>query len=135
MSERSAEGWPEGVSHLVVRNLFDGGAVAELGQFRELWSGVEILPLYGRAPDGRALSPTLPSAAILRYAPGAEVPEHEHRGFEHIVVLSGSQEDARGRYPGGTCVINPPGTRHAVRSNEGCMVLAIWNRPVEVLRG
>jgi anti-sigma factor ChrR (cupin superfamily) len=71
-----------------------------------------------------------PAAAFLRYAPGASVPVHEHTGFEHIYVLAGSQEDERGRYAAGDFVINPPGSRHAVRSPEGCIVLAVWQRPV-----
>jgi anti-sigma factor ChrR (cupin superfamily) len=85
--------------------------------------GVERHMLYDTGNDG-------PSAALLRYAPGAEVPPHQHIGYEHIIVLSGAQEDERGRYPAGAMVINPPGTQHHVRSPEGCLVLAIWNRPV-----
>ena len=33
------------------------------------------------------------AAAMLRYAPNAEVPLHEHDGYEHIFVLEGAQED------------------------------------------
>lgn len=91
--------------------------------WRPFRPGVEIHSIYERGADG-------PAAAFLRYAPGAEVPRHRHVGFEHIYVLVGSQEDERGRYRAGTLLVNPPGTSHSVRSPEGCVVLAIWERPV-----
>lgn len=87
--------------------------------------GVEIHRLYPPEPDGAA-------AALLRYQPGASVPRHLHTGFEHILVLSGSQIDDNGTYEAGTLVVNPPGTRHTVSSPEGCIVLAIWAKPVHI---
>ncbi|WP_437738847.1 cupin domain-containing protein [Sorangium sp. So ce1335] len=89
-------------------------------RFRE---GVEIHRLYGSGDAGA-------SAALLRYAPGASVPQHVHRGREHILVLAGSQSDERGHHRAGTLVVNSPGTRHSVSSAEGCIVLAIWEQPV-----
>ena len=73
------------------------------------------------------------AAAYLRYQPGAEVPLHRHPAPEHIFVLEGAQEDEYGHYPAGSVVINPPGTRHTVRSPEGCLVLVVWGRQVEFL--
>lgn len=87
--------------------------------------GVEIHRLYPAEPDGAA-------AALLRYQPGASVPHHCHTGFEHILVLSGSQTDDNGTYPAGTLVVNPPGTRHTVSSTDGCIVLAIWAKPIQI---
>jgi anti-sigma factor ChrR (cupin superfamily) len=120
-------------SRLVLRGVFDDFVPEEYGKFVPLHPGVEILPLYGMTAEGQPLSPHQPSAAILRYAPGASVPRHGHPGFEHIIVLRGSQSDALGTYPKGTCVVNPPGSSHWVNSEEGCLVLAIWDRPVELL--
>ena len=71
-----------------------------------------------------------PSAAFLKYAPGAEVPFHSHSGLEHILILAGSQTDENGTFHEGDIIINPPGTRHSIRSQYGCEVLAIWNAPV-----
>lgn len=121
-------------SRVVLRDLFENFKPEAYGEFVPLHPGVEILPLYGIAGDGKHLSSTEPSAALLRYAPGARVPRHEHLGFEHIIVLSGQQADALGHYPRGTCVISPPGSDHAVVSEEGCIVLAIWVRPVEIMK-
>jgi anti-sigma factor ChrR (cupin superfamily) len=89
-----------------------------------LRAGVEFHALYGKPGVG-------PAAALLRYAPGATVPEHRHTDYEHILVLQGSQRDANGRYPAGTLLVSPPGSRHAVTSDEGCLVLAIWSAPIE----
>jgi anti-sigma factor ChrR (cupin superfamily) len=87
-------------------------------------AGIEIHSLYGEVGVGRA-------AALLRYAPGARLPAHRHSGFEQILVLRGSQEDDQGRYGKGTVVINPPGSKHAVASPEGCIVFVTWDLPVE----
>jgi anti-sigma factor ChrR (cupin superfamily) len=114
----------------VPRHVFDlaelaAGTKVDWTPWRE---GVDICRLYGDGDTG-------PAAALLRYAPHAEVPLHEHSGYEHIFVLSGSQEDARGVYRAGTMVLNQPGTRHRVRSPEGCTVLVVWTRPVVIVEG
>ncbi|HVZ34083.1 MAG TPA: cupin domain-containing protein [Polyangiaceae bacterium] len=90
--------------------------------FRE---GVEIARLYGEAHDG-------PSMALLRYAAGACVPKHVHHGLEHIFVLEGSQRDEGGLHEAGSLLVHGPGTSHSVASDTGCVVLAIWERPVEL---
>jgi anti-sigma factor ChrR (cupin superfamily) len=91
--------------------------------FRE---GVDIYRLYGDGKSG-------PSTALLRFHPGARVPLHEHAGYEHILVLTGSQVDENSRAAAGTLIVNPPQTRHSVLSETGCIVLAIYERPVVFL--
>jgi anti-sigma factor ChrR (cupin superfamily) len=76
---------------------------------------------------------TTGASALLRYAPGARVPLHEHPDVEHILVLSGSQADERATYSAGDVAIQPPGSRHTVASTVGCVVLLIWARPVRVI--
>ena len=88
--------------------------------------GVEIFRLYGDGITG-------PTAALLRYNKAGEVPMHEHSGYEHIFVLSGSQEDGHGIFNAGSVVINAPGSKHKVRSSGGCIVLAIYEKPVRFL--
>jgi len=84
--------------------------------------GVEIHRLY-KSDHGA-------SAALLRYEAGAKVPHHSHSGYEHIFVLSGSQSDANGKYSKGALIINSPDTSHQVSSEEGCVVLIVWEKPV-----
>ena len=91
-----------------------------------LREGVRILVL-DESPDGKD------RVALLRYEPGASVPEHMHRGRETIFVLEGTQEDHTGSHPAGTWLSNPPGTRHSIRSPEGCLVLIHWIEPVEFI--
>ena len=85
--------------------------------------GIQIHRLYGNSDSG-------PSAALLRYSPGASVPYHRHEGYEHIHVLHGAQVDAGGSYAAGTLIVNPPGSGHEVHSPDGCVVLVIWEGPI-----
>lgn len=85
--------------------------------------GIDISRLYGDGQHG-------PAAALLRYQPGASVALHHHTGYEHVFVLAGSQTDQNGVHGAGTLVINPPGSRHRVVSDHGCLVLVIWEKPI-----
>ena len=67
-------------------------------------------------------------AAPLRA--GARVAEHEHVGYEQMLVLEGDEFDEHGSYPAGSFVINPPGTRHSPGSKSGCMALLIYEKAV-----
>ena len=88
--------------------------------------GVDIYRLYGDGESG-------PTTALLRFHPGARVAMHEHSGYEHILVLDGSQVDENRRANAGTLTINPRHTRHSVVSEAGCIVLAIYEKPVAFL--
>jgi anti-sigma factor ChrR (cupin superfamily) len=85
--------------------------------------GIDIHRLYG--DDARG-----PSAALLRYAPGAALPHHTHSGYEHVTVLEGSQVDQHGTYAAPCFIVNPPGSHHGVTSPGGCLVLVVWQEPV-----
>lgn len=112
----------------VLAQLFEPEGLRALAGWRPFREGIDMIPLYGRV-DAQGT----PSAALLRYGPGASVPLHAHDGYEHILVLEGSQHDGDGSYERGTCVISQPGSQHTVVSTDGCTVLAIWNRPVRFL--
>jgi anti-sigma factor ChrR (cupin superfamily) len=92
-------------------------------RFEPFREGVEKARLFYDEASGQEV-------ALLRYRPGAGVPRHTHTGHEYILVLDGSQRDERGTYPAGTLVANPPGTGHSVSSDEGCVILGFWQRPV-----
>jgi anti-sigma factor ChrR (cupin superfamily) len=94
--------------------------------WQPLRPGVDIHWIYREGGDGAA-------AALIRFQPGGRVPLHEHRGHEHIFVLSGSQTDENGRLAAGSLMVNAPGTRHSIVSEEGCLVLAIYGRRVRFL--
>lgn len=108
----------------VFAELLQRAAAPERLDWQSLRPGVEFHALYGEPGHG-------PAAALLRYAPGARVPAHRHTDYEHILVLQGAQSDDNGHYPAGTLLVSPPGSRHAIVSDEGCLVLAIWSGPLE----
>ena len=113
--------WPDYPAHsLVLQNLRD---LAEQQPFawRPFFPGVNIHWLYRDGDEG-------PAAALIRFDPGARVPLHEHRGFEHIFMLRGSQTDENGVLHAGGLVVHAPGTRHSVFSEDGCLVLAIYEK-------
>ncbi|OSC42701.1 urea transporter [Mycobacterium decipiens] len=103
-----------------VKNL---NATGEWTAFRP---GVTAHWLYNDGNGG-------PAAVFLRYTPGARVAEHEHMGYEHLLILEGDQFDEHGSYPQGSFVINPPGTRHSPGSVGGCVALLIYEKAVRFL--
>jgi anti-sigma factor ChrR (cupin superfamily) len=110
-------------SRILLRDLFGPAQDFSSYAWQPFREGIEIARIYGDGKSG-------PAAALLRYAAGSEVPSHVHTGFEHIVVLSGSQRDERGTYGAGSVLIHAKGTAHRVASPEGCVVLALWYSPV-----
>ena len=108
---------------VVLRDLLALGARHEELAWEPMYAGVDIHWIYRDGEDG-------PAAALIRFQPGGRVPRHEHRGYEHIFVLEGSQADENGTLAAGDVMIHAPGTRHGVASDEGCLVLAIYERRV-----
>jgi anti-sigma factor ChrR (cupin superfamily) len=109
---------------IVMRDIMAMADRADSLDWQPFRDGVELYQIYG------TMGAEGPSACMLRFQPGAKVPRHAHTGYEHIIVLSGSQRDDRGDYEAGAILISPPGTDHAIVSDEGCIVLALYNAPV-----
>lgn len=67
------------------------------------------------------------ATSIVRFAPNSRFPMHEHGGGEEILVLEGVFQDEAGDYSAGSYLRNPPGTAHAPRSDEGCVLFVkLW---------
>lgn len=115
---------PKVSSRYLLENIFDARQISTGRQWQPLRQGVDISPIYDAGPDS-------PQAAFIRYQAGASVPNHLHVGFEHILILAGSQQDGDTLYTRGMLVIHSPGTEHSIRSEGGCLALAIWQKPVE----
>jgi anti-sigma factor ChrR (cupin superfamily) len=109
-----------------VTDLFRVATHPEEIPWQPFGDGVEIHRLYGDGITG-------PTAALIRFRKDGRVPIHAHTGYEHIIVLAGTQRDQNSIATAGTLIINPPGTRHSVVSEAGCIVLAIYERPVKFL--
>lgn len=110
---------------IILRDLFALALNSEIPAWRHFREGVEIHPIY---TDNAGCS-----AALLRYAPGSSVPVHKHTGYEHILIISGEQSDGQRRYQSGDLIISRPGSTHAITSDSGCIVLAVWEKPVSFI--
>jgi len=109
-----------------LKDLFQISGWQQNIHWKPFFPGVDIYRLYGDGVTG-------PTAALLRFHPGGRIPLHEHTGYEHIFVLAGSQVDENSKSETGTCIINPPGTSHSILSENGCIVLAVYEKPVKFL--
>ena len=100
----------------------------------EILSGKSVDHVFEPFRDGIEICRLLegePAVAMLRYSPGAQVPRHTHKGLETVLVLEGAQRDDNGTYGPGTLILNQEGSDHAVASDDGCIVLIQWARPIE----
>jgi anti-sigma factor ChrR (cupin superfamily) len=118
----SVPGFPRPEFH----NLFKIADWQDTIAWEPFQEGVEVHRLYGDGISG-------PTAALIRFLQDGKVALHEHTGYEHILVLAGSQQDQNTAVGAGTLLINPPGTAHSVVGRAGCIVLAIYERPVKFL--
>ena len=119
-SPRIASPANPGVKPIILKDLFNIARRQEELPWQPFADGVEVYWIY-REPDG-------PAAALLKYRPGSAIPSHDHHGFEHILVLSGSQSDENGLLETGSLMVHIAGTSHSVASEEGCIVLAIYEK-------
>jgi anti-sigma factor ChrR (cupin superfamily) len=108
---------------MVVSDLAGYANALRAHDWKPFRPGVTAHWLYKEGDDGA-------SAVLLRYEPGARVAEHEHVGYEQMLVLEGEEFDEHGSYPAGSFVINPPGTRHSPGSKGGCTALLIYEKAV-----
>ncbi len=67
--------------------------------------------------------------ALVRFAPGAVLPDHEHVELEQTYVLEGSLEDHEGAVTAGNYVWRPAGSRHDARAPNGCVSLSFFLKP------
>jgi anti-sigma factor ChrR (cupin superfamily) len=72
--------------------------------------------------------------ALMRFAPGAVLPDHEHVRIEQTLVLEGKLVDKEGPDAGlevgpGEFVWRPAGSRHVAWCPEGGLMLAIFQIP------
>jgi quercetin dioxygenase-like cupin family protein len=66
---------------------------------------------------------------LLKWEPGATLPFHRHPEIEQSWVLEGSFYDHDGICRAGQFVWRTPGSMHETRTDEGCLLLAIYRKP------
>jgi anti-sigma factor ChrR (cupin superfamily) len=72
--------------------------------------------------------------ALMRFAPGAVLPDHEHVNIEQTYVLEGRLVDKEGPAKGmevkkGEFIWREPGSRHSAWTPEGGLIIAIFQIP------
>jgi anti-sigma factor ChrR (cupin superfamily) len=96
--------------------------VASLPWMPTRFKGVEMKMLMEDKTTGL-------STALVRFAPGAILPSHEHVELEQTFVLEGSLEDEEGAVTSGNYVWRPAGSRHDARAPNGCLALSFFLKP------
>lgn len=71
--------------------------------------------------------------ALIKYLPGAYVPRHAHPGYEVVLVLQGEYVENDVLYSPGALIVRSPGSTHEMRSDVGCVILAMRDTPVRQL--
>ena len=66
---------------------------------------------------------------LMRMAPGAKLPDHEHVLVEQTYVLEGRLVDPDGECGPGDFVWRPAGSRHEAWTPEGGLMIAIFQVP------
>ena len=90
----------------------------EKSQFDKIWMKV----LYRNDKEGEM-------TVLLKWEPGAVLPFHKHPEIEQSFVLEGSFYDHDGICRAGQYVYRHPGSMHETRSDEGCVLLAVYRKP------
>lgn len=72
--------------------------------------------------------------ALMRFAPGSVLPDHEHVGIEQSYVIEGALVDKEGPAKGIACkagefIWREAGSRHAAWCPDGALILAIFQVP------
>ena len=83
--------------------------------------------------SGRAL-------VLIRMEPGCGYPRHQHRGPEHLLVVTGGYRDGLGEHRAGQFASYDDGSEHAPVALAGdgapaCVLLALAHEGIELLGG
>jgi len=108
----------EGLSELASRFV----DVHELPWEKTRYPGIETKTLLIDKQSGLL-------TALLRMAPGARLPDHEHVMIEQTFMIEGALVDDDGVCTAGNYVWRPAGSRHQAWSPNGGLMLAMFQVP------
>jgi putative transcriptional regulator len=64
-------------------------------------------------------------ASLLQIAPGGEIPEHTHTGFEVTLLLDGDFSDEEGDYVPGDFILLDGSHNHTPKTKDGCLCFTV----------
>jgi quercetin dioxygenase-like cupin family protein len=73
------------------------------------------------------------SSFLIRLAPGARIPAHDHPAGEELYVLEGDFHVGPESLGPGDYLYTPANGIHAAHSKGGCVVLVVLPKPVRIL--
>ena len=85
-------------------------------------------PHVFRIPLEREAKESGHTTSVVKYLSDSSFSAHSHPQGEEFFVLEGVFSDEYGDYPKGTYVRNPPGSKHAPFSKEGCVIFVKLNQ-------
>lgn len=100
---------------------------ADLPWEKSVFEGVEFKTLLVDRETGLL-------TVLLRMAPGAKLPDHEHVLIEQTYVMEGRLVDLDGEVGPGDFVWRPAGSRHEAWTPEGGLMIAIFQVPNKFYR-
>ncbi len=101
--------------------------VSEMPWEQTRFPGIEAKTLFLDKPRGHL-------TVLMKMAPGAILPDHEHVQVEQTYVLEGRLVDKEGAEEGSECgpgdfVWRPAGSRHVAWAPDGGLMIAIFQVP------
>ena len=86
------------------------------------FEGIQMKVLYQDVERGEM-------TVLLKWQPGTTLPFHKHPEIEQTYVLEGSFYDHDGICRAGEFVYRHPQSKHETKSDEGCVILAVYRKP------
>lgn len=74
-----------------------------------------------------------PPTFLLKLEAGASYPYHNHPAGEEAFVLEGEVTIGGAQLTAGDYLYTPPGGKHSVQSEKGCVILFMVPKEVEIL--
>jgi quercetin dioxygenase-like cupin family protein len=75
-----------------------------------------------------------PTTILLKFKAGARYPYHNHPRGEELFVIEGSCIIEETLLKSGDYLYTPPGFKHAVKTETGCVLLFMVPEEVEIIR-
>jgi len=91
--------------------------------WKKTYTGLHCLPIKTACKASKA--------ELLKIAPGTNIPEHSHKGYELTLVLDGAFHDETGTYSRGDIIITDETITHQPVSDDrmGCVCLVVTSAP------